>query len=290
MPGRVFQSLSVPVSQTCKRSFRDPGSVNFMLTIAPRPVSKHASSSHNTRLVDGGVAPRGWWHIAAKLLQCLQFPAWEQPLSPAWGRLRFPAWEHLPVPCLGTFAVPACDACQFPAWERLPVCMPCLGMLAVPAWDACQFPAWERLPVPCLGTFASALPGHVLQSLPGTLCQLPAWERLPMPCLGMLASPCLGRLPVPCLGTPFAGTPSLAELFSYAYRTSMRGELLRLFKPEMPRTPVPCVFFFCNERQVKRMQSRGKKNKQQVVKEVGGCVRMRGQEERGVEGRLVCSC
>ena len=32
---------------------------------------------------------------------------------------------------------------------------------------------------------------------------------------------------------------------------------------------------------MKRMQSRGKKNKQQVVKEVGGCVRMRGQEERG---------
>ena len=264
---------------------------SFPLTIAPRPVSKHASSSHNTRLVGGGVAPRGWWHIAAKLLQCLQFPAWEQPLSPAWGRLRFPAWEHLPVPCLGTFAVPAWDACQFPAWERLPVCMPCLGMLAVPAWDACQFPAWERLPVPCLGTFASALPGHVLQSLPGMLCQFPAWERLPMPCLGMFASPCLGRLPVPCLGTfasalpgnvlqslpgmlcqfpawerlpmpclgmfaspclgrlpvpclgtPFAGTPSLAELFSYAYRTSMRGELLRLFKPEMPRTPVPCYF------------------------------------------------
>ena len=162
------------------------------------------------------MAPRGWWQIAAKLLQCLQFPAWEQPLSPAWGRLRFPAWEHLPVPCLGTFAVPA--------------------------WDACQFPAWERLPVPCLGTFASALPGHVLQSLPGTLCQFPAWERLPMPCLGMFASPCLGRLPVPCLGTPFAGTPSLAELFSYAYRTSMRGEILRLFKPEMPRTPVPCYY------------------------------------------------
>ena len=161
----------------------------YQLTIAPRPVSKHASSSHNTRLVGGGVAPRGWWHIAAKLLQCLQFPAWEQPLSPAWGRLRFPAWQHLPVPCLGTFAVPAWDACQFPAWERLPVCMPCLGMLVVPAWDACQFPAWERLPVPCLGTFASSLPGNVCQCpawarcavLPGTLCQFPAWERLPMP-------------------------------------------------------------------------------------------------------------
>ena len=194
------------------------------LTIAPHPVSKHASSSHNMRLIGGGVAPRGWWHIVAKLLQCLQFPAWEQPLSPAWGRLRFPSWEHLPVPCLGRFAVPA--------------------------WDACQFPAWEGLPVPCLGTLASSLPGNVcqypawagLQSLPGTLCQVPAWERLPMPCLGMFASPCLGRLPVPCLGTPFAGTPSLAELFSYAYRTSMRGELLRLFKPEWPHTPVPCYF------------------------------------------------
>ena len=111
--------------------------------------------------------------------------------------------NQLPVPCLGTFAVPAWDACQFPAWERLPVCMPCLGMLAVPAWDACQFPAWERLPVPCLGTFASALPGHVLQSLPGTLCQFPAWERLPMPCLGMFASPCLAML--------FAGMLSLCS-------------------------------------------------------------------------------
>ena len=96
---------------------------------APHPVSKHASSSHNTRLVGGGVAPRGWWHIVAKLLQCLQFPAWEQPLSPAWGRLRFPAWEHLPVPCLSMFAVPA----------------------------------WDALPVPCLGTFANALPGNVCQ-------------------------------------------------------------------------------------------------------------------------------
>ena len=66
----------------------------------------------------------------------------------------------------------------------------------------------------------------------------------------------------------------------------MRGELLRLFKPEMPRTPVPCYFCFCNERQVRRMQSQGKKNKQQVVKEVGGCVRMRGQEERGSGGRV----
>ena len=34
------------------------------------------------------------------------------------------------------------------------------------------------------------------------------------------------------------------------------------------------------------MQSQGKKNKQQVVKEVGGCVRMRGQEERGSGGRV----
>ena len=98
--------------------------LKMLLTIAPRPVSKHASSSHNTRLVGGGVAPRGWWHIVAKLLQCLQFPAWEQPLSPSWGRLRFPAWEDLSVRCLGTFALPAWDACQFPAW------------------DACQCPAW----------------------------------------------------------------------------------------------------------------------------------------------------
>ena len=161
------------------------------------------------------------------------------------------------VPCLGDVygSLPG-NICQCPAWARLQSLPGTLAsslpgnacQCACPAWaclqslpgTACQFPAWERLPVPCLGTFASALPGHVLQSLPGTLCQFPAWERLPMPCLGMFASPCLGRLPVPCLGTPFAGTPSLAELFSYAYRTSMRGELLRLVKPEMPRTPVPC--------------------------------------------------
>ena len=37
---------------------------------------------------------------------------------------------------------------------------------------------------------------------------------------------------------------------------------------------------------MKRMQSRGKKKKQQVVKEVGGCVRKRGQEERGSGGRV----
>ena len=84
-------------------------------------------------------------------MQCLHFPAWEQPLSPAWGRLR--------LPCLGTFA------------RALPghVCSPCQG----------------RLPVPCLGTFASALHGHVC-SMPGTLCQFPDWERLPVPCLGMI--------------------------------------------------------------------------------------------------------
>ena len=38
------------------------------------------------------------------------------------------------------------------------------------------------------------------------------------------------------------------------------------------------------------MQSQGKKNKQQLVKEVGDGVGMRWQEERGVEGGLVCSC
>ena len=36
------------------------------------------------------------------------------------------------------------------------------------------------------------------------------------------------------------------------------------------------------------MQSQGKKNnlQQQLVKEVGGCVRMRQQEERGSGGRV----
>ena len=178
------------------------------------------------------MAPRSWWHIAAKLLQCLQFPAWEQhcPLpgdvygSLPWNICQCPAWarlQSLPGTLASSLPGNACQ-CACPAWA----CLQSLpGTLAssLPG-NACQFPAWERLPVPCLG--------HVLQSLPGTLCQFPAWERLPMPCLGIFASP--------CLGTPFAGTPSLAELFSYAYRTSMRGELLRLFKPEMPRTPVPC--------------------------------------------------
>ena len=135
-------------------------------------------------LVGGGVAPRGWWHIFAKLFQCLKFPAWEQPLSPAWGRLRFPAWEHLPVPCLGTFVVPAWDACQFPAWERLPV--PCLGALssvhALPG-HACS-PCLGCLPVPCLGTLASSLPGNV--------CQCPAWARFAVPALDALQVPCLG--------------------------------------------------------------------------------------------------
>ena len=37
---------------------------------------------------------------------------------------------------------------------------------------------------------------------------------------------------------------------------------------------------------MKRMQSQGKKNKRQVVKEVRGCVRMRGQEERGSGERV----
>ena len=117
-------------------------------------------------------------------LQCLQFPAWEQPLSPAWGCLRFPAWEHFAVPCLGTFAVPAWDACQVPASKRLPGCMPCLGRLPGPFVGA----------LASLKTFANDLPGHIVQSLPGTLCQFPAWERSPMPCLGMFASPCLGTL------------------------------------------------------------------------------------------------
>ena len=34
------------------------------------------------------------------------------------------------------------------------------------------------------------------------------------------------------------------------------------------------------------MQSQGKKNQQQPVKEVGGCLRMRGQKERGSGGRV----
>ena len=146
------------------------------------------------------------------------------------------------VPCMGTTTVPPPgdvygslpgNICQWPAWARLQS-LPGTLASSLPG-NACQCacPVWA-----CL----QSLPGTLASSLPGNACQFPAWERLPVPCLGTFCSPCLGRLPVPCLGTPFAGTPSLAELFSYAYRASMRGELVRLFKPEMPRTPVPCYF------------------------------------------------
>ena len=137
----------------CHRSqrnfFSNISFYHFSSGVAPRPVRKHASSSHNTRLVGGGCHLGGWWQIVAKLfcavlfLQCLQFLALEQPLflSPALGRLWFPVCEHLPVPCLSTWAVPARDTCQFPAWKRLP--MPYLGMLASPCLG--------RLLVPCRG-------------------------------------------------------------------------------------------------------------------------------------------
>ena len=151
------------------------------LAIAPRPVSKHASSSHNTRLVGGGVAPRGSWHIVAKLLQGLQFPAWEQPLSPAWGRLRFPAWarlQSLPGTLASSLPGNACQ-CACPAWACL---QSVPGRLAssLPG-NACQFPACERLPVPCLGTFCSPCLGRFASSLPGNVCQCPAWACLPVP-------------------------------------------------------------------------------------------------------------
>ena len=182
-------------------------------SIAPHPVSKHASLSHNTRLVGGGVAPRAWWHIVAKLLQCLQFRAWEQPLSPAWGRLQFPAWEHLPVPCLGTFAVPAWDACQFPALpgNACQCACPawaCLQSLQLSGMLASTLPGIVCQCPGCLGTFCgSPCLGRFASSLPENVCQCPAWACLPWPVPARL-----GRLPAPCLGTPFAGTPSLAEL------------------------------------------------------------------------------
>ena len=119
-----------------------------------------------------------------------------------------PGNNHCPLPltstvlCLGTFAVPAWDACQFPAWERLPVCMPLPG-------HACS-PCLGHLPVPCLWKFASAL----CLSLPGTLAS-----------------------PLPGNAFCWDAVPSWA--LSYAYRSSMRRELLRLLKPDMPRTPVP---------------------------------------------------
>ena len=191
------------------------------------------------------------------------------PTVPCLGTTTVPCLGTSTVPCLGTFA------------SALPghVCSPCLGLLPVSCLgtlasflpgNACQSacPAWaclQSLP----WTLASFLPGKKLaNSLPGNVCQCPAWARLfcsscqgrfatmpgnvcqcglpghvcqPLP-VGRLPVPCLGRLPVPCLRTPFCGTLSLAELCSYSYRTSMRRELLRLFKPEMPHTPVPCYF------------------------------------------------
>ena len=95
-----------------------------------------------------------------------------------------PAWARLQS-MSGTLAS------SLPSWERLPVCIPCLGMLAVPSWNACQFAAWERLPVPCLGTIGSSLPGHVLQSLPGTLCKCPT------PCPGHFSLIVQWRRPLP---------------------------------------------------------------------------------------------
>ena len=177
------------------------------------------------------------------------------PTVPCLGTTTFPCLRTSTVHCQGTFASALPGHVCSPGLGRLPV--PCLGTLAsflpgnacqcaCPAWACLQSlpgtlaSSWERLPVPCLGTFASALPRHVLQSLPGTLRQFSAWERLPMLCLGMFANPCLGCLVVPCLESPFDRTLHLVELFSYAYRTSMRRELLRIFKSKTPRTLVPC--------------------------------------------------
>ena len=103
--------------------------------------------------------------------QCLRFPAWEQPLSPAWGRLRFPAWEHLQsLPGTLASTLPG-YACQFPAWERLPV----------PAWDACWCPAWARLPIPCLGTFCQFF-FFFLRMFSSLICHGPT-----VPCMYILA-------------------------------------------------------------------------------------------------------
>ena len=178
---------------------------------------------------------RGWlaveWHLGVGGISLLNF-------CNAYSSLH--GNNHCPLPgdVYGSLPGHVCSPCL----GRLP--FPCLGTLAsvhaLPG-HACS-PCLGRLPVPCLGTLASALPGNVCQCPAWARFAVPVWDALPVPCLGTFASPCLGRLPVPCLGTPFAGTPSLAELFSYAYRTSMRGELLRLFKPEKPRTPVPCYF------------------------------------------------
>ena len=186
---------------------------------------------------------RGWlaveWHLGVGGISLLNFCNAYSSL-PGNNHCPLPGdiWEHLPVPCLGTFAVPAWDACQFPAWERLPV--PCLGTLAssLPG-NACQFPAWERLPVPCLGTLASSLPGNA--------CQFPAWERLPvcMPCLGMLAVPAWdacqfpawGRLPVPCLGTLASSLPgNVCQCPAWA----------RIAVPAWDALPVLCLGTFAN--------------------------------------------
>ena len=131
------------------------------------------------------------------------------PTGPCLGMSLFPAWEHLQVPCLG----------------HLPV--PCLGTLASSlhgnacqclAWARYAVPAWDGLRNPCLGTFANALPAQVCKSLPETLATSLPWKA-------------------------FAGMLSLTGLFSCGYQTSMRRDLLRLFKLIYHEPPCPVILF-----------------------------------------------
>ena len=159
------------------------------------------------------------------------------------GHVCSPCLGRLPVPCLGTLAsvhaLPG-HACS-PCLGRLPV--PCLGTLAsslpgnvcqCPAWARCAVPAWDALPVPCLGTFANALPGHVCQSLPGTLASS-----------------------LPGNAICWDAVPSWALFLCLSDKHERRASAP--FQAWNATHPCALLLCFCNERQVKRMQSRGKK-------------------------------
>ena len=157
--------------------------INLKLTRAPHLVSKHASSSHPTRLVGGWVAPRV---VGISLLN------FRNAYSSLSGNNHCPLPGHVDV----YSSLPG-NICQCPAWARLQSLPGTLCQCGCPAWaclqslpgtlasslpgNACQFPAWERLPVPCLGTFCSPCLGHFACSLPGNVCQCPAWACLPVP-------------------------------------------------------------------------------------------------------------
>ena len=102
--------------------------------------------------------------------------------------------------------------------------VPCLGTFASALPGHVCSPCLGRLPLPCLGTLASvhALPGHHqgLQSLPGTLagsllwnvCQFRPGNVCQCPAWARFAVPAWDALPVPCLGINVCQCPAWACL------------------------------------------------------------------------------